>query len=227
MEDTFKIIPNINGSDVSIYGIFDGHAGEFAALYACDIILPTIAEKIAEALCEIGVKIQKLKQPPKKEPENTSDSELIESEEEIENKYITADNKINYELLLHEEIIAADQILIERMSKALLFGGTTLCVVLVDISNKLIICANVGDSRAVLCDNRGRAIPLSHDHKPNNLKEMERIRENGGFISNKEGCWRVEGSLATSRSLGDYPLKMKKVIIAEPDIITFRFKDFK
>lgn len=76
-------------------------------------------------------------------------------------------------------------------------------------------------------DTKGIAIPLSNDHKPNNLDEMTRIRENGGYISNKDGCWRVEGSLATSRALGDYPLKMKKVLIADPEIKTFKFKEFR
>lgn len=142
-------------------------------------------------------------------------------------KYITNDNKINYELLLSDEIIEADKILLDRMAKAVLFCGTTLCLVLVDITNKKIVCANVGDSRAIMRDVSGKTVELSNDHKPNNLEELTRIRENGGYISNKDGCWRVEGTLATSRALGDYPLKMKKVIIADPEIIAFKFKDFR
>lgn len=31
--------------------------------------------------------------------------------------------------------------------------------------NKLVV-ANVGDSRGVMCDSKGNAIPLSFDHKP-------------------------------------------------------------
>ena len=66
-------------------------------------------------------------------------------------KYITSEKKvIDYELLIHDEILEADKILNERLSKALLFCGTTFCLVLVDVSNKIILCANVGDSRAVL-----------------------------------------------------------------------------
>ena len=99
-------------------------------------------------------------------------------------------------------------------------------MVIVDQTNKVIICSNVGDSRAVMCDNKGIVIPLSKDHKPNSPVEMKRIRDNGGYISHK-GCWRVEGSLATSRSLGDYPLKHKKLIIADPEIKTFKFSDHK
>lgn len=42
----------------------------------------------------------------------------------------------------------------------------------------------------------------------------------GGFIS-FNGSWRVQGILAMSRSLGDYPLKKLSVVIPEPDIVTF------
>lgn len=35
--------------------------------------------------------------------------------------------------------------------------------------NKLIV-ANVGDSRGVMCDGKGNAIPLSFDHKPQQVQ---------------------------------------------------------
>merc|ERR1719334_2954691 len=56
----------------------------------------------------------------------------------------------------------------------------------------------------------GVAIPMSYDHKPCQLKEKKRIQEAGGFVA-MNGVWRVQGVLATSRALGDYPLKNKKV----------------
>lgn len=40
------------------------------------------------------------------------------------------------------------------------------------------------------------------------LKERKRIQEAGGFIS-FNGVWRVAGILATSRALGDFPLKVE------------------
>lgn len=230
MEDRFSVVTNIGGSEVSLYAIFDGHAGEFAADYACNIIVPSICGNIEEILTIIQIKTQKpaksnneVKQPEKAERKENE----IEPEPNPLEVYITPENIVNYEMLLHDEILKFDKILIERMSNVALFCGTTANIVVVDLTNKLIICANVGDSRAVMCDTKGNAFALSHDHKPNNPEEMTRIRENGGFISNKSGCWRVDGSLACSRSLGDYPLKQKKVIIADPDITTFKFKDFK
>lgn len=42
----------------------------------------------------------------------------------------------------------------------------------------------------------------------------------GGFIS-FNGSWRVQGILAMSRSLGDYPLKNLNVVVPDPDIMSF------
>ena len=53
------------------------------------------------------------------------------------------------------------------------------------------------------------------------LKEKKRIEEAGGYVS-LNGVWRVQGVLATSRALGDYPLKDQKVVVCEPDILSFQ-----
>ena len=57
----------------------------------------------------------------------------------------------------------------------------------------------------------GLAVPMSYDHKPCQLKEKKRIQEAGGFVA-MNGVWRVMGVLATSRALGDYPLKVDMII---------------
>lgn len=41
--------------------------------------------------------------------------------------------------------------------------------------------ANAGDSRALISSG-GKEIPLSHDHKPTNKEELERITAAGGFV---------------------------------------------
>lgn len=61
------------------------------------------------------------------------------------------------------------------------FAGTTCLIAL--LSDKDLTVANVGDSRGVLCDKDGNAIPLSHDHKPYQLKERKRIKRAGELIS--------------------------------------------
>ena len=103
-------------------------------------------------------------------------------------------------------------------------AGTTALIAI--IHKTQLFVANVGDSRGVMCDSKGNAIPLSFDHKPQQTRELKRIQEAGGFIAFK-GVWRVAGILATSRALGDYPLKEKNLVIADPDILTFDLADHK
>ena len=66
----------------------------------------------------------------------------------------------------------------------LAFSGTT-CVS-VFIRGKDLICANVGDSRAIMCSkdslSEWRCIPLSRDHKPEDPTESSRILKSNGRI---------------------------------------------
>eukprot|EP01052_Picozoa_sp_SAG31_P001457 SAG31_NODE_49_length_30599_cov_15.615016_17_plen_483_part_00 len=67
--------------------------------------------------------------------------------------------------------------------------GSTACVVLVtgsEPSEAKLLCANVGDCRAVLCRG-GRAVRLSEDHKPNRRDEEARLKKAGGFVLNIGG----------------------------------------
>lgn len=131
---------------------------------------------------------------------------------------------VNYEKLISDEVLAADERLLEVAKRSLDVAGTTALIAILEGTN--LIVANVGDSRAVMCDSKGNAIPLSFDHKPQQVREKKRIKEAGGFVT-FNGVWRVAGILATSRALGDYPLKDKKLVIADPDILTFDLKDHK
>lgn len=58
------------------------------------------------------------------------------------------------------------------------------------------------------------------------LKEYRRILEAGGYISLK-GVYRVNGILAISRALGDYPLKDNRLIIPDPDVLSFDLRELK
>lgn len=80
------------------------------------------------------------------------------------------------------------------------FAGTTCLIAL--LSDKDLTVANVGDSRGVLCDKDGNAIPLSHDHKPYQLKERKRIKRAGEHGITSEECLPsclVDMALAQSR----------------------------
>ena len=75
--------------------------------------------------------------------------------------------------------------------------------------------ANAGDSRAVASVS-GRAEPLSVDHKPQDQLEQERITAAGGWVVFN----RVNGNLALSRALGDFPFKQNSAVTAERQVVT-------
>jgi serine/threonine protein phosphatase PrpC len=65
-----------------------------------------------------------------------------------------------------------------------LFSGTT--VVVVFMWNNTLVCANSGDSRAILCSSNLAGIwyftPLSRDHKPDESDEAARVKKCNGRI---------------------------------------------
>lgn len=136
--------------------------------------------------------------------------------------YFDKSGAIDYGKLITDEVLAADHLLVETAKRSLDVAGTTALIAILEGSRLTV--ANVGDSRGVMCDGRGNAIPLSFDHKPQQMRERKRIKEAGGFVT-FNGVWRVAGILATSRALGDYPLKDKKLVIADPDVLTFDLND--
>lgn len=90
---------------------------------------------------------------------------------------------------------------------------------------QFLVCANVGDSRALLA--RGRsAVSLSDDHKPELPKERARIEQAGGSVAQIGPCYRVDGwGLNLSRAFGDFHYKQRldlepweQKVSAEPDI---------
>ena len=79
-------------------------------------------------------------------------------------------------------------------------AGCTACMIL--MTKTEVYCANAGDTRCVLAQ-KGKAIDLSIDHKPELSTETMRIKKDGGFID--EG--RVQGIIAVSRAIGDWEYK--------------------
>ena len=69
--------------------------------------------------------------------------------------------------------------------------GTTCCVCAV-IGGQKVICANAGDSRAIIVKKNGGVVSLSRDHKPGSPRENKRIKDLGGRVE-YYGRWRVEG----------------------------------
>eukprot|EP01124_Arcella_intermedia_P027838 TRINITY_DN5535_c0_g1_i1.p1 TRINITY_DN5535_c0_g1~~TRINITY_DN5535_c0_g1_i1.p1 ORF type:complete len:709 (-),score=152.40 TRINITY_DN5535_c0_g1_i1:15-2141(-) len=79
-------------------------------------------------------------------------------------------------------------------------GSTSLACLIIDEQEEWkIACANAGDSLAYI-GSSGNFHPLSETHRPGNLREYQRVTDLGGRILNN----RVSGSLAVTRSFGDY-----------------------
>ncbi|RNF11837.1 protein phosphatase 2C like protein 2/3 [Trypanosoma rangeli] len=92
-------------------------------------------------------------------------------------------------------------------------GGTAIICVL--LAQGEIVCANAGDSRAVLF--RGdTVIPLSRDHKPTVATEKARIEKAGGTVQ----CQRINGTIALSRAIGDFDFKENSKMSWEEQMVT-------
>ena len=142
----------------------------------------------------------------------------------ISNIYIDADNEI-------------------RKEKFNVDNSGTTCVLVFQLEEN-IICANAGDSRAILIFdeknnenlNYTKVFQLSYDCKPENPSERQRINNSGGSVEQvedefgpREGPYRVwiKGQdypgLAVSRSIGDSDAK-KIGVIPNPQIVEYTIK---
>ncbi len=95
--------------------------------------------------------------------------------------------------------------------------GTTACTATL-VGGRRIVCANAGDSRAIVVRRDGTVVRLSRDHKPGIPDETRRISELGGRVI-YWGRWRVEGLLAVSRSIGDASLK--PFVCSDPEVCEY------
>nr|XP_020445688.1 protein phosphatase 1G isoform X2 [Monopterus albus] len=93
-------------------------------------------------------------------------------------------------------------------------SGTTAVVAL--IRGKQLIVANAGDSRCVVSE-RGKAVDMSYDHKPEDEVELARIKNAGGKVT-MDG--RVNGGLNLSRAIGDHFYKRNKALPPEDQMIS-------
>lgn len=97
-------------------------------------------------------------------------------------------------------------------------GGTTANVALF-FDNQLWI-ANVGDSRAILLDEKGFVLQLSEDASLKELKYRYEITNSGCELMEDAGAvLRVNGKLALARSIGDH--QFKPCVLARPEITCY------
>lgn len=159
-----------HASQLSFFGVYDGHGGSNVALFAGDNIHRIVAKQ---------------------------------------DTFKTG----NYEQALKDGFLATDRAILNDPKYEDEVSGCTACVGL--ITDDKIYIANAGDSRSVL-GVKGRAKPLSFDHKPQNEGEKARITAAGGFVD----FGRVNGNLALSRAIGDFEFKKSAELAPEQQIVT-------
>ncbi|OOQ84019.1 Protein phosphatase 2C 2 [Penicillium brasilianum] len=121
--------------------------------------------------------------------------------------------KGDIEQALKDGFLATDRAILEDPKYEEEVSGCTASTAI--ISKHKIWVANAGDSRSVL-GVKGRAKPLSFDHKPQNEGEKARISAAGGFVD----FGRVNGNLALSRAIGDFEFKKSPELSPEQQIVT-------
>lgn len=129
--------------------------------------------------------------------------------------YVRHDDSFPYDLgfSMKKAFTAIDDDFVETGNP----DGTTACAVSL-VGGRRIVCANAGDSRAIIVRKDGSVVRLSRDHKPGMPDETQRINALGGKVI-YWGRWRVEGLLAVSRAIGDSSLK--PYVTSEPEVCEY------
>lgn len=151
MEDAHLFVGDLDpaAEGTSLFGVFDGHGGEFAAKYAADKSAGVAATLREEEDYKSYVSL-----PPESRASKQG-IDLLSS-------------------ALQSAFIAVDKSMLSTptMSSSKDRSGCTAVVVVVTPTH--VLCANAGDSRACaakVVDGRVTEVPLSEDHKPYNPGE--------------------------------------------------------
>jgi protein phosphatase 1L len=189
MEDVTSVLPDFVDAGSLFCGVFDGHAGKRASMYAAELVPQTLRVLLQTA---------QLSNVSSDGPQN-------------ESKFV----EIVYRCM-REAVLSTDKSFCKLAHTHQWRDGTTALSAF--IYRGFLFVSNTGDSRAVLCSRGSEgAFPVTRDHKPNDPEEQRRILHQGGFVAFKSGAFRVNGILAMSRAVGDCFLKPAGVT-AEPDL---------
>jgi serine/threonine protein phosphatase PrpC len=213
--------------DHHLFAVFDGHGGNFASKFCGKHLVSTLtAQKDWQAYLTLSserhkssdsVKGLKLLKSALTSTFLELDTKLIEAQRKIRLSqlseleslvnHLQLDGDLAHPIFLngtqeHEKIMNFDRQFPSLLPPGVNLerSGSTGVVVLITPSH--IICANAGDSRAIL-SKKNKVLPLSFDHKPSNDVELTRVEKDGGFVR----AGRVDGDLAVSRSFGDFGYK--------------------
>lgn len=202
----------------AIFGVMDGHGGDFTSEFAAANFMAHFSK---------NAKLRHYFHLKENEQGDVTGISMLraalkETFGSLDVDIRTQQNKRNDAILAGLKATSAKgQVELAKARSKIERSGSTCVVVMLTPSH--IICANAGDSRAVL-QRGGKVLPLSFDHKPGNIPELQRIENAGGTVKNK----RIDGDLAVSRGLGDYAYKKanlrpisKQKVVPEPEFVVY------
>ncbi|XP_061821411.1 protein phosphatase 1B isoform X2 [Nerophis lumbriciformis] len=192
-------LPTPGMADWSFFAVYDGHAGSKVANYC--------SKHLLEHIISAGSGVQGQQSSLAGSESTTNDPPVAPTVEAVKAGIRTGFLRI-------DEHMRSFSDLRNGMDRS---GSTAVGVLL---SPEHFFFMNCGDSRAVLY--RDSQVCFStHDHKPCNPRERERIQNAGGSVM----IQRVNGSLAVSRALGDYDYKCvvgkgptEQLVSPEPEV---------
>ena len=193
-QDTYLVFPNVNNThNAKIFGIFDGH-GKYG-------------DKLSQEIRDYFIEFFSDKNKYEKEIFKDYEQRLSKDENlEKIYKYMTKNNyreinqyfkEINSKL--HEKYLK---------NNICFNSGTTSNILMIlndknpQTLNKL-ISINLGDSKCILINKENKIFQLNERHTPDNIKEKERIENNGGEISRVD--WADYGPLRIFYKNKPYP----------------------
>ncbi|CAO1316237.1 unnamed protein product [Diamesa serratosioi] len=122
---------------------------------------------------------------------------------------------VDIETAIREAFLTTDMGFLKKAKTENLNSGTTaLCAIYRKLEKKLYV-GWCGDSQALIA-RLGNVRQIVKKHSPEEVSERIRIEKLGGCILYWSGSYRVNGSLAVSRAIGD--IAHKPFVSAEPDV---------
>jgi serine/threonine protein phosphatase PrpC len=176
-QDSYIHLQGILGLNYHIFAVLDGH-GRDGHL---------ISDFVKNFLIQYYSNPENYYQAEKPHNELLNATKTFLVEEEIYNKLI----ENNHEFIKNSFYLAEKQL--KTTDYEINLSGTTCNFVI--MINDIILCANAGDSRAILYKEtilesgnvKPEIVPLSEDHKPEDIDEQARILKCGGMVSKFEG----------------------------------------
>ena len=188
MEDAWFVNPSGFADGYFFAGVADGHGGSASSAYLRERLFESLNAYVGGSASSLNASA------PGDAPDGTPGGGYLA--DALDRGFVATDAK----LIDH----------VASLGEPECWSGSTCTVALV--RDDRVVCANVGDSRALLVRKHkgatSRGVELSSDHRPvgsckTGRQELDRIVRAGGWSTGGRVC----GILAVSRAFGDYEFK--------------------